>query len=391
MNGFDIFAWIVLLILVASAVGVFCIAGWLPGHIAKTRGHPWVEAVTVAGWVTLICGFRAVARRADLGLCGCACEAGSGAALMGAAIINTYLVLLFVLVHFKIVRFNLFWKLSPFIVILVVLFGLLVPMGWGAPQGSALVVRNSVAIVPDVAGEVIDVPVVANVPLKAGDVLFQIDPVPYDAQVKAILAQSTLADQRLAQMTELFERNAGRGFDVEQRKAEADQAGAQLEGARWDLEKTTVRAPADGYVTNLALRKGARVANLPLTPAMAFIDTSSTIIGVEIAQNDARYVRPGQPVEATFKFLPGRVFGGKVESVLQAIATGQVQTSGAAATPKTIQAAPFVVRIVLDDPEVARMLPAGQHRHGGHLHGASPGNACSTQGVAASDSDSGIT
>jgi Protein of unknown function (DUF3302) len=35
----------------------FCIAGWLPGHIARTRGHPQAQAVTVAGWVTLICGF----------------------------------------------------------------------------------------------------------------------------------------------------------------------------------------------------------------------------------------------------------------------------------------------------------------------------------------------
>ena len=48
MSGFDIFAWIVLIILIACAVGVFCIAGWLPGHIAKSRGHPWAEAVTVA-------------------------------------------------------------------------------------------------------------------------------------------------------------------------------------------------------------------------------------------------------------------------------------------------------------------------------------------------------
>ena len=31
-------------------------SGWLPGHIAKVRGHPWADAVTVAGWVTLICG-----------------------------------------------------------------------------------------------------------------------------------------------------------------------------------------------------------------------------------------------------------------------------------------------------------------------------------------------
>jgi multidrug resistance efflux pump len=278
---------------------------------------------------------------------------------MGVAIINSYLVLLFFLVHFKIVRFNLFWKLSPFLVIVLVLFGLLVPMGWGAPQGSAIVVRNAVAIVPDVAGEVAEVPVTANTPLKAGDVLFRIDPVPYDAQVKAIEAQLKLSTTRLAQMTQLFERDSGRGFDVEQRQSEVDQLKAQLESAKWNLDKTTVRAPGDGYVTNVALRKGARVANLPLTPVMAFIDTSDTIIGVEIAQNDARYIRPGQAVEVTFKFIPGHVYGGKVESVLQAIATGQLQTSGTAATPKEIQAAPFVARIVLDDAAFARSLPAG--------------------------------
>ena len=57
MSGYDIFAWIVLIIVAASVIAVFCIAGWLPGHIAKTRGHPWPEAVQVAGWVTLIFGF----------------------------------------------------------------------------------------------------------------------------------------------------------------------------------------------------------------------------------------------------------------------------------------------------------------------------------------------
>jgi len=43
MSGYDIFAWIVLIILIACIVAVFCIAGWLPGHIAKSRGHPWAE------------------------------------------------------------------------------------------------------------------------------------------------------------------------------------------------------------------------------------------------------------------------------------------------------------------------------------------------------------
>jgi RND family efflux transporter MFP subunit len=216
-----------------------------------------------------------------------------------------------------------------------------------------------VSIVPDVAGEVLDVPVEANKPIKAGDVLFKIDPVPYEAQAGAIAAQLKLQETRLAQMTQLQSAGTGRSFDVEQRQAEVDQLGAQLDGAKWNLEKTVVRAPTDGYVTNLALRKGARVANLPLSPVMAFIDTTETLIAVEIQQIDARYIEPGQAVELTFKFMPGMIYTGSVESVLQAISTGQVQTSGTAATPKAIQSAPFVVRVRLDDTDFARRLPAG--------------------------------
>lgn len=278
---------------------------------------------------------------------------------MIVAILNVYLVLLFILVRMKIVPFNVFWKVSPLIVLLLLLIGLFIPMNWGAPQGPALVVRNSVAIVPDVAGEVIDVPVTANTPLKAGDVLFRIDPVPYQAQVNAIEAQLKLASLRLSQMSQLLERDSGRAFDVQQRQSEVDHLKAQLESAQWNLDKTTVRAPADGYVTNLALRKGARVTSLPLSPVMAFIDTADTIIGVEIAQINARYLKSDQSVEVTFKFAPGRIYSGKVESILQAVATGQTQASGLAVMPKEVQSIPFVVRVRLQDTNFAASLPAG--------------------------------
>jgi RND family efflux transporter MFP subunit len=259
-------------------------------------------------------------------------------------------------VRLGIVSFNLFWKTSPFIVLLLLNLLLFIPMGWGAPQGDALVVRNAVSIIPNVAGEVVDVPVDGNTALKAGDVLFRIDPVPYEAQVKALEAQLKFQDLRLSQMTQLLERDSGRAFDVQQRQSDVDQLKAQLEGAKWNQDKTVVRAPADGYVTNVALRKGARVAN---SPVMAFIDTSETIIGVEIAQNDARYIAQGQPVELTFKLVPGMVYTGKVETVLQAISTGQTQTSGLAVTPKGVQSEPFVVRVKLDDQDIAKRLPAG--------------------------------
>jgi multidrug resistance efflux pump len=278
---------------------------------------------------------------------------------MIVVLLNVYLVILFILVKLNVIRFNMFWKISPVIVLLLLLIGLFIPMGWGAPQGSALVVRNSVQIVPNVAGEVIDVPVVANKPIKANDVLFKIDPTPFEAQIKALDAQLKFSELRLAQMSQLQSTASGRAFDVEQRQAEVDQLRAQLAGAKYSLDQTVVRAPANGYVTNLALRKGARAANLPLAPVMAFIDTSETIAVVTIQQIDARYIQPGQAVELTFKFMPGHIVTGKVEAVLQAISTGQVQTSGLAATPRTIQAAPFVVRVALDDKELANRLPAG--------------------------------
>ncbi len=94
---------------------------------------------------------------------------------MMVALMTVYIALLFALVWIGAIRFNTFWKLSPLIVLLLLNLGLFIPMGWGAPQGKALVYRNAVSIVPDVAGEVTEVPITANTPLKAGDVLFRID------------------------------------------------------------------------------------------------------------------------------------------------------------------------------------------------------------------------
>ncbi len=79
--------------------------------------------------------------------------------------------------------------------------------------------------------------------MKAGDVLFRIDPVPYEAQVKAIEAQLRLADLRLSQMTQLVERDSGRTFDVQQRQSEADQLKAQLEGSEMESRQDDCPAP----------------------------------------------------------------------------------------------------------------------------------------------------
>jgi uncharacterized BrkB/YihY/UPF0761 family membrane protein len=57
MSMIDIFAWIVLIVLVVTLLAIFVALGMMPGRIAHRRKHPWAEAVTVGGWTTLIFGF----------------------------------------------------------------------------------------------------------------------------------------------------------------------------------------------------------------------------------------------------------------------------------------------------------------------------------------------
>ena len=59
----------------------------------------------------------------------------------------------------------------------------------GAPSSHDVrVINYSVQIVPRVTGRVIEVPVEPNRPVKKGDVLFRIDPVPFQLKVKAAQA-----------------------------------------------------------------------------------------------------------------------------------------------------------------------------------------------------------
>jgi hypothetical protein len=49
MSFIDIFAWFVLVILIAMAVAIFVALGMAPGRIAYKRGHPWAQAVAIGG------------------------------------------------------------------------------------------------------------------------------------------------------------------------------------------------------------------------------------------------------------------------------------------------------------------------------------------------------
>lgn len=57
MSFIDIFTWIVLLITIATVVGVFVLMGVWPGKVASQNNHPQAEAIKIGSWVALIMGF----------------------------------------------------------------------------------------------------------------------------------------------------------------------------------------------------------------------------------------------------------------------------------------------------------------------------------------------
>lgn len=56
MSGLDVFALIVLLVIIGSVLALFVFMGMWPGKVAKQNNHPQVEAITIGSWVALLAG-----------------------------------------------------------------------------------------------------------------------------------------------------------------------------------------------------------------------------------------------------------------------------------------------------------------------------------------------
>ena len=303
----------------------------------------------------------------------------------------------------------------------------------------------AISIVPQVRGTVIDVPVVADQPLVAGDVLFRIDPRPYqyevdrleaaltaenaqvaqldarlvaaeaqtrlqrssllvsesdnDRQARVALEQATLQVAQTRSRLELaqsqFEREseliksrsiAQADFDetaagVQTLEAELNQAVAAESGAkeklqsgsdrvqtareglavaeaqerearlaleaendgvnpavrqimaqldikRWELEQTVVRAPGDGFVTQLLLRPGQLAVPFPLSSPMVFIPSERPMLVASFPQNVVMGFEPGMEAELAFKAYPGRIFKARVSRIIPIIPEGAATASG---------------------------------------------------------------
>ena len=126
------------------------------------------------------------------------------------------------------------------IVPIVALTALILTLNVVAPSSSDVrVIKYVVNIVPQVRGRVIEVPVEPNRPVKKGDVLYKIDPTPYQLQVNALEAQLANA---IGSSKELEEQLTGSAAQVAQAKSAIEQASARVRevSAKVDLARMRV-------------------------------------------------------------------------------------------------------------------------------------------------------
>lgn len=273
-----------------------------------------------------------------------------------------YVAILFILVKFKIVKLTLFWKISPVLWFLVIFCVLFIPMQWGAPSGPVTLYQLVNQITPNVSGSVEKVYVKELEPVKEGDILFSIDPIPFQAAVDSLKASLNLSQTRLKQSKELAAADSGTLYDIERYQAEVDSYKAQLQQAQWNLESTKVRATADGYVIGLTLRPGNRVANLAVSSVMAFVNTEKVRLVAGIPQTRMRHVKKGQSAEVVLSLFPGTTFNARVEGVAPMTPQGQLNPSGSVPLAPTGQETrqPYGVILELDvDDEIKRRLYGG--------------------------------
>jgi multidrug resistance efflux pump len=135
---------------------------------------------------------------------------------------------------------------------------------------------------------------------------------------------------------------------------------AELAKAQFELEQTIVRAPADGVVTQLALRKGVMAVPIPLRPALTFIPDEERYFAGAFWQNSLMRLKEGDEAEVIIDAVPGVVFKGKVAKILPAMAEGEVQFSGSLqSSSRLFQRGRVVVLIDLDKNATLDSLPAG--------------------------------
>jgi multidrug resistance efflux pump len=336
---------------------------------------------------------------------------------MDLLIILTYAALAYAIFRIFKIPVNGFTLLTAALGGVAIVGALLLCMNYNHPFSSeARFYFHTTPIVPGVSGVVTEVPVQGGTMLKAGDVLFRINPEPFQNAVKAKEAALAAAEQTTRQLRatadsaqkkleaaladrdgakDVFERakkllesggiaqiqfektknnyNAAEAT-AQSAKAEADRAlleaeavvqgvntdvarlQADLDTAKFSLEQSIVRAPTNGTIQQNFLRPGMFAASMPLRPVMIFLHDEKPKFTAAFLQNSAQRIIEGSEAEFILPAVPGRFFKGKVAAVGAYISQGQLQPSGNLVDPELIKGEGRILVVIEPEDDISKYL-----------------------------------
>ena len=224
----------------------------------------------------------------------------------------------------------------------------------------AYVETTTVTIAPKVSGEIVDVYITDNQPIKEGDKIAKIDPIDYqikldeasanynrkildqeNAKANFATSQSSIdvAKKDLERYTKLYADGAVSKQTLDAAQAKYDSAKANLtnaeqnilsgnsakvadadlkalkakqDKAQKDLDYTIIKAPQSGTIASRKVEKGMYVN---VGSPLCVIVPNNVWIVANYKENQLRYMKPGQPVDIKIDTYPDHVFKGKIDSI----------------------------------------------------------------------------
>ncbi|MBZ9974784.1 HlyD family secretion protein [Mesorhizobium sp. BR-1-1-10] len=282
--------------------------------------------------------------------------------------------------------------------------------------------QAKVSIASDTAGRIVQVAISDNQTVKQGDLLFAIDPEPYrialaqaDAavatarlnveQLRAAYSQAQSQQKSAASEVDYAQSQFDRAADLAQKginaKSSLDQAKNDLDKARqqlavaeqgiisakaalggnpdietdkhptvmsalaardkaaYDLEQTTVKAPADGVVYQAASFKVGQYVGSG-TPLFALVETGDTWVDANFKETQLTNMKPGQKAEIVVDTYPGRTFEATVRAIGAGTGADFSLLPAQNATGNWVKVTQRIpVRLELTDPDAKMALRTG--------------------------------
>jgi len=209
-----------------------------------------------------------------------------------------------------------YWLLS-IIIIFVVYFLLLDHF---APSTDDATVQAYVINVTSYdQGKIIQLDAKENQSVQKGDLLFVLDPKPYEYAYLKAKSNFDYAQAHFLALKKSYDQGAISRDQFLSARSDYLTAFEALQTASLDLTHTKVYAEESGYITNLQVRVGSYIN--AGGAALTLIDKTHFWIQANLKENDLERVLPGQKVKFSLNNLPAKVFIGQVETIGPGVST----------------------------------------------------------------------